>query len=335
MSGARKTSATMMKSPILPKYETTRLETLRSLNILDTQPEERFDRLTRIAKRLFSVPIALVSLVDEERQWFKSVQGLQTRETPRDVSFCGHAILEEDILVIPDALLDERFEDNPLVLNDPKIRFYAGCPLTVKNGSRLGTLCLIDITPRDIDHEDRSLLRDLAAMAEQELAALQLATMDELTLLLNRRGFLALAQHTLNLCKRRSLPVCILYFDLDRFKQINDRYGHVEGDRALSAFGKLLLDTFRNSDVLGRLGGDEFAVLLSGINRPQPGLLERFQQVVGAYNEEQKRGYNILYSVGVYEFDTGHQTISELLHAADKEMYRQKRTKKTILSCVS
>jgi len=131
-----------MLTPPLPADEPTRLDTLRSLRILDTPPEERFDRLTRLARRLFGVPGAVVSLVDAERQWFKSCDGLAASETPRDISCCGHAILSDDIMLVPDAGADVRFHDNPLVTGDPNIRFYAGCPLTVTNGSRLGTLCL-------------------------------------------------------------------------------------------------------------------------------------------------------------------------------------------------
>ena len=172
-----------MRVPDKPVDEAARLEALHRLNVLDTEPEERFDRLTRLARRVFNVPIAVVSLVDTERQWFKSAAGLDVIETPRDVSFCGHAILGDQILMICDAVLDERFYDNPLVLGDPGIRFYAGCPLKVANGDKVGTLCLIDTLPRVLRDDERELLRDLAAMAEQELVAVQLATMDELTLL--------------------------------------------------------------------------------------------------------------------------------------------------------
>ena len=182
-----------MKAPEFPADERTRLETLRSLQILDTLPEERFDRLTRLARKLFDVPIALVSLIDADRQWFKSSAGLEAKETPREISFCGHAILTEDILAVTDTALDERFHDNPLVTGDPKIRFYAGCPLIVSNG-KLGTLCLIGQEPREFDENDRALLHDLARIVEQELSAVQLATRDELTGLLNRRGFEALSQ---------------------------------------------------------------------------------------------------------------------------------------------
>ncbi len=169
-----------MKIPAYPANEPLRLHTLRSLKILDTQPEERFDRITRIAKRVFDVPITLVSLIDAERQWFKSRQGLDVCETSRDISFCGHAILQNSVFVVPDTLLDQRFCDSPLVTQGPKIRFYAGVPLTLGNGSNLGTLCIIDQMPRAFSAEDQQLLLDLGQIAQQELLAVQLNIIDEL-----------------------------------------------------------------------------------------------------------------------------------------------------------
>ena len=318
-----------MKIPAKPLDETNRIDTLRALNILDTSPEERFDRLTRLAKRLFGVPIALVSLVDENRQWFKSCQGLDASETSRDVSFCGHAILGDGIFLIPDAVADERFHDNPLVINEPHVRFYAGCPLTVPNGSKLGTLCIIDHEPREFCDEDLALLLDLGRMAEQEIAAVQLATMDDLTMLSNRRGFEALARHALSLCRRLAKPACLLFFDLDLFKQINDRYGHAEGDRALTDFAGLLLQTFRGSDVLGRLGGDEFAVLMTNTSSEElENALQRLRQTVDRYNSKAQRGYDIAYSVGGVQFDAArHADIAALMAEADTRMYERKRRK--------
>lgn len=136
-----------MKTPDIPPDEDARLAELRSLNVLDTIAEERFDRLTRMARRLFGVDVALVSLVDENRQWFKSCAGMELSETPRDISFCGHAILGDGAFVIPDALQDERFCDNPLVTGPQHVRFYAGCPLRGPGGRKLGTLCIIDSKP--------------------------------------------------------------------------------------------------------------------------------------------------------------------------------------------
>ncbi len=316
-----------MKAPDTPADERTRLETLRSLNLLDTAPEERFDRLTRLARRMFGVPISLVSIVDSDRQWFKSKQGLEADETPRDISFCGHAILGDEILMIPDALKDERFADNPLVVNAPNIRFYAGCPLTVLNGSKLGTLCLIDREPRKFTEEDLGLLRDLATMAEQEIAAVQLATLDELTLISNRRGFTALAQHTLNVCHRKNMPATLLAFDLDGFKEINDRYGHAEGDKALVAFAEQMRNVFRDSDVFARTGGDEFVALLTDTDRTKIDVvIARFEKAMDTYNKEAKRGYDIRYSIGQVDYiPDDNESIERLLEKADSRMYQHKR----------
>jgi len=250
-----------MKKPDIPQDEEVRLNALRSLNILDTPSEERFDRLTRMAKRIFDVPIALVSLVDENRQWFKSCIGLGVRETPRDISFCGHTILGGVIFIIPDATKDERFFDNPLVTSEPYIRFYAGCPLRFTDGSRLGTLCIIDQKPRNLNDDDLEALKDLALTAERELAAVQLATIDDLTNIPNRRGFMMIGQHSLNLCVRQQIPASLVYLDMDNFKPINDTFGHAEGDKALIVFANQISNVCRESDLFARLGGDEFVML--------------------------------------------------------------------------
>ena len=315
-----------MDTPAKPTDEASRIGALHALNILDTLPEERFDRLTRLSKRLFGVPIALVSLIDTDRQWFKSSVGLDATETPRDISFCGHAILGNGTFVVPDASTDERFQDNPLVIAAPHIRFYAGCPLTVGNGGKVGTLCVIDWKPREFSAEDMALLRDLARMVEQELEAVQLATMDELTNLSNRRGFEALARHALDLCRRLQKSASLLYFDLDLFKQINDRFGHAEGDRALVSFAQLLSQTFRDSDVVARLGGDEFAVLAIDVGKQDLEIaLGRLQFKLDRHNREAGIKYELNYSVGVLSFDPRrHADIAEVISEADRLMYEQK-----------
>lgn len=319
-----------MKKPDTPEDEETRLKTLRSLDILDTLPEERFDRLTRMAKRLFGVPIALVSLVDEDRQWFKSAAGLDASETPRDISFCGHAILGSEIFVVSDASKDERFADNPLVLNDPDIRFYAGCPLRAADGSKLGTLCVIDQKPRKIGEDDLEILQDLASIAERELAAVQMATLDELTQISNRRGFMMLAQHSLNLCVRQALPASLVFIDLNKFKQVNDEFGHAEGDAALTAFAEQMKIVFRNSDLFARLGGDEFVVLLTNASKELTReIIARFQHSLEKYNAEANRRYDLSFSYGVVEFDPDkHPTLEALLAEGDSLMYEHKRAER-------
>lgn len=158
-----------MKAPEIPENELARQFALDQTGLLDSGAEERFDRFTRMACKMFDVPIALVSLVDRNRQWFKSCQGLSAPETPRDISFCGHAILHSDLFIIEDTLKDERFSDNPLVREAPFIRFYAGAPLRSSEGYRLGTMCLIDRKPRRFDGEDQALLRELADCIEREI----------------------------------------------------------------------------------------------------------------------------------------------------------------------
>ncbi|WP_214512746.1 GGDEF domain-containing protein [Pseudomonas brassicacearum] len=316
-----------MLAPRKPDDEAARLKNLHSLKLLDTAPEERFDRLTRLARRLFDVPIALVSLVDANRQWFKSSAGLDASETPREISFCGHAILQDQILEICDAEQDERFHDNPLVTDKPGIRFYAGHPLGLEDGSKLGTLCLLDTRPRKLNDEERELLRDLARMAEQEMVAVQMASMDELTLLSNRRGFRTLAQHALNVCDRLSRPATLLFFDLNDFKPINDRYGHAEGDNALKTFADVLRIAFRESDVIGRLGGDEFVALLTGSSHVEiAAIMARIKEILDERNAMLQRGYDIRFSVGQIEYDPQrHQSIDTLLADADAAMYTQKQ----------
>ncbi|MBD8683693.1 sensor domain-containing diguanylate cyclase [Pseudomonas sp. CFBP 13719] len=316
-----------MLAPAKPVHEEERVHALHALNILDTRPEERFDRLTRLARRLFDVPIALVSLVDSDRQWFKSCQGMAATETSRDVSFCAHAILSDQILMVPDAGSDERFHDNPLVTGEPKIRFYAGCPLKVGNGSNVGTLCLLDTRPRVLDAEERGLLLDLASMAEREIAALQLASIDDLTQLSNRRGFEALAEHALSMCRRMGTPASLLFFDLDRFKAINDTFGHAEGDRALVTFAQVLRRVLREMDVIGRMGGDEFVALLLGSNAAAgDAVIDRLGQALAEANAELQGRYTITYSVGRIEYDPGrHDSVKRLLADADGAMYARKQ----------
>jgi GAF domain-containing protein len=159
-----------MKLPVIPN-EKQRLNVLWQYEVLDTVPEEVFDDLTELAARICEAPIAMITLVDESRQWFKSKVGVTVKETSRDISFCGHAIAQSDLFIVPDATKDQRFEHNPLVISDPKIRFYAGAPLITPDGYPLGTLCVIDKVPRELRPDQKSALRVLArhVMTQLEL----------------------------------------------------------------------------------------------------------------------------------------------------------------------
>lgn len=159
----------------IPDNEAERLHALCGLNLLDTDPEERFDRITRIAAQFFDMPIVLVSLIDSNRQWFKSGHGLAAKETPRSMAFCAHAIAQEHVLIIEDAQLDDRFEHNPLVTGEPFIRFYAGYPIRTLDGVALGTLCLIDQQPRTLNASQITALQDFASMVDDQLSREALA----------------------------------------------------------------------------------------------------------------------------------------------------------------
>lgn len=316
-----------MIKPEFPKNEAERLHALRTLQILDTSHEERFDRVTRMAKRMFGVEISLVSLVDEDRQWFKSKQGLDASETPREISFCGHAINQDGLFIIPNAVEDERFSDNPLVTDAPNIRFYAGYPLKLRQGINVGTLCLIDSKPKHFNEEDKQLLNDLGAMIEQEIRTIQLATLDELTLISNRRGFLTLAEHSQKVCRRKKIPISLILFDLNKFKPINDNYGHHEGDFALRQFAEVMRSVFRESDVIGRLGGDEFiAMLTDSSDEGITSILDRFKTEMDTMNKVISKPYRIEYSSGVasFSYDTD-QSLEEMIAQADVAMYEKKK----------
>ena len=220
-----------MIKPPTPVDELLRLETLRNLKILDTDPEERFDRITRLAKRIFGTPIALVSLVDNDRQWFKSRQGLDAIETSREISFCGHAILGDDTMVVQDAKSDTRFNDNPLVTDDPNIRFYAGCPLSAPDGRKVGTLCVIDREPREMDQSDIKLLEELAQMVDEELAVPSMIHNDPVTGLCNDLGFSQIAEHLLAMCERTESPASLMLCHLTNHNVITSFEGQEEGDR--------------------------------------------------------------------------------------------------------
>lgn len=157
-----------MKPPI-PPNEKQRLQVLWQYDVLDTVPEEVFDDLTELAAHICEAPIALITLVDEHRQWFKSRYGLNLTETSRDISFCAHALLGEGLLIVPDATKDPRFADNPLVRAEPKIRFYAGAPLITPDGYALGTLCVIDNLPRSLRPDQEKALRLLSRLVMTQL----------------------------------------------------------------------------------------------------------------------------------------------------------------------
>lgn len=319
-----------MGKPNTTSDETLRLQTLNSLKILNTHQEERFDRITKLTQRLLDVPVALFSLVDEDRIWFKSRQGLESAEMPRQGTLCDYVLQCETVFVVEDATKDARFRDNPVVTEAPGVRFYAGYPVCAQDGSRLGTLCVLDTVPRQIASEDIDLMQELGQLIEDELSTLTMASTDVLTKLANRRGFQMIAEPMIALCQRAWHPATLVMFDLDGLKQINDEFGHEAGDSSIKDFARLLLKVFRESDVVARIGGDEFCVLLTDpeeANSTCP--LERLQERVDSYNAKRKQQYTLSFSAGVVPFDKKfHTSVDDLLRDADERMYSQKRSKK-------
>lgn len=315
-----------------PKHpeEPRRIAALHALNILDTKPEERFDRITRLAQRLFGTQMATVSLIDAERQWFKSAQGLDEPENSRETSFCAHAILTPETTIVPDATQDERFADNPLVLEDPSIRFYAGHPVSAPGGEPLGTLCVIDDKPWEEADFDAEALRELAAMVEAEIASLSLAIGDELTGLANRRGFEMLGDRLLAAARSLELPLAVLYADLDNLKPINDRLGHDAGDRALAEVGRLLEETLRGSDLIARLGGDEFCAVLVDTDPESVSIaVGRVEEALARRNAESGEEFDLSLSFGYEASVPGDErSLWDLAAAADAAMLEAKRRRK-------
>lgn len=323
-----------MKRPRKTSDEAYRLDTLRSLRLLDTPPEERFDRITRIAARALGTSWAMLNLVDEHRLCVKSSRGLDIREIPRDLSFCGHTILDDDILVIPDACKDRRFKDNPYVTGDPGIRFYAGCPLSAANGTMVASLCVCDSEPRDFSEDEMVLLRDLANIAEQELDAARPATLDALTGLSDPNSFFHLSRHMLNLCERLERPATLVYFRLGGKHFRNALHGHSRGDRLLMSFADVLLAVSRESDIRGRVDQDEFAVLLANCEKSRVDVvLDRIRSALSEYRHVIDPEQRLEFHATALEFEPErHEDVKLLVDEAARllhqELHPKKKTRK-------
>ena len=342
-----------MTAPKIPRNESQRMAALRAMDVLFTPAEERYDRITRMATRVFDTPIALVSLVADQCQWFKSAQGLEGRETSREISFCGHAILGEATLVVENATEDARFADNPLVTGDPHFRFYAGHPLHAADGSRIGTFCVIDRAPRSFTPTHLEMLRDLAAITEAELQRGQLsvtqreliserdelrlrASTDGLTNLWNRSAILDLIGGELARA-RRGTPTCVAMIDADHFKAINDTHGHLTGDAVLAEIAARIRRAVREFDAAGRYGGEEFVAVLSNCTLGTAWVVcERIRSFVADQPVQTPAGpISITVSIGLAPCDSEFATVEHVIAAADAAMYRAKKNGRNRVECKS
>jgi diguanylate cyclase (GGDEF)-like protein len=268
-----------MISAAIPIGETARLKALDAAGILATPDEHSFNCVTNIGARLFDVPVCLLSLVDANRQWFKSVVGLGIKESPRDVAICAHVVGTGGPVIVEDTLCDARFADNPLVSASPRLRFYAGCPVRATSGEILGALCLLDYEPRHFPERQVALLRELASLAEVSLltrrvsaaqraltakleAARRACLIDPWLRIWNRGGINSILEHQRQISIDSGSPFSTLMIDIDHFKRVNDSHGHLIGDRLLGAVVRSLQSALRAGDELGRYGGEEFLVVL-------------------------------------------------------------------------
>ncbi len=246
----------------VPVDELQRLRSLERHDLLDHRKDPHLDRLLELATELLDTPIGLISLIDADRQWFIARQGLDLEETPRKMAFCAHAIAGNGVLVVPDALEDPRFNTNPLVLEEPKIRFYAGAPLTSEDGHNLGTLCVIDREPRQPTDRQIRLLERIAELAMREIEMRRQSLHCPITHLLGRRLFLQLGEQELKHARERQVPLSLVVLDIDNFRVINSRSGHQAGDEVLQKVADLCRSHAAAQDLIGRVGDEEFAILL-------------------------------------------------------------------------
>lgn len=307
-------------------HEAARLDALASMDVLDTPPEESFDRITRLTRQIFNVPMATITLIDGHRQWFKSCQGLEVSETPRAPAFCNYAIQQTRPLIVPDTLCDSRFRDNIFVTGAPHLRFYAGAQLRSEDGYAIGTLCAMDNKPRNFDKAQLATLVDLAAIVTGELRLRKLAMRDGLTGALARRAFREQAMRALTLATRHKHDLSCVMLDLDYFKSINDTHGHAVGDLVLKACVEVCQRELRETDMVGRMGGEEFAILLPYTSRETAmHVVENLRAAITRIYVQGKSGsVKVSASFGVASLDLSVTDIDGLLARADTALYQAK-----------
>jgi diguanylate cyclase (GGDEF)-like protein len=311
--------------------EVERLNILHQYGILDTPHEEPFERIAALARLIFDAPIVLISLLDDDRQWFKSNIGLDLRETEREHAICNETIRSDDVLVIADTRQDIRTARNPFVIGKPYVAFYAGAPLVTSEKARLGSLCIMDREPRHFDERQMAILQSLAALAMREMELRRQIDQDWLTGATSRMAF----HGTLEKLVGRIAPpsIGLISFDIDHFKQINDRFGHMAGDRVLIDVVDVCRGVLRDGDVISRMGGEEFAVLLPGATTKSAlAVAERLRQAIESSQRPEVDG-PVTASFGVTMLDQSDQGLTDPLRRADEALYQSKANGRNRVTC--
>ncbi|MEJ2652786.1 MAG: sensor domain-containing diguanylate cyclase [Gammaproteobacteria bacterium] len=325
-----------MQSPI-PTNEAQRLAALRRYDILDTVPEVNFDILIRVAFHALNAGAVVIELRDSNRLWFKSRIGRGVPQLHRQIAFCVRSSMRAgEPLVIEDLTLDSRFQNNPLVIRAPKLRFYAGLPLVDRDGHVLGTIAVVDSAPRQLDSSQRELLGDLSSLVVAALDSRQrtnmlthAATTDYLTGLANRAQFEKTVAAEISHARRTGQPFSILYMDLDGFKTVNDTFGHAAGDEVLCEVARRMKALVRAEDLLARFGGDEFALFLrqNDDDSDEP-LSKRMAESVRkpiALSSGQMVSVDI--SIGRAKYTYSVKVLANMLEQADQALYKDKQEK--------
>jgi diguanylate cyclase (GGDEF)-like protein len=306
--------------------EALRLDALEAQKITDTPEDGNFDRIVRLACAALEAPVGAITFLEAERQWLKAKQNLPISETSRQESFCTHTIDQDDVMVVEDATQDPRFAENPLVACEGGVRFYAGAPLRSREGFNIGSLCIVDHIPRKINERDRGLLKDFAAIVVNELELRKRAGTDMLTGLHNRRLFDEIAQHEVARARRQKEKLSVALIDIDKFKKINDTFGHPAGDAVLRGLVPVIRKALRAEDQLARYDGEELAILLPNTNLEHAGIvLDRVRRDIMAMIVPELGGrWVVTASIGAAELQDDDSGIADMLARADAALYRAK-----------
>ncbi|MCV3765028.1 sensor domain-containing diguanylate cyclase [Rhizobium sp. TRM95796] len=306
--------------------EERRLEALAGYCILDTEHEAHFNRIVELARNIFGMPISHISLIDRDRQWFKAESGSTLCQINRADSFCRMTIEGKTPLVFPDLSLDPRTAANPYVTGEPHVRFYAGAPLITPDGFALGALSVMDLAPRDFSEEKSNILAGLAAVAMDQMELRLRSSLDWLTGAASKGAFYSFARELLSPTPSARPFVALISFDLDHFKHVNDRHGHLIGDQVLTRVTQACRRTLRNHDVIARMGGEEFAVLLEGAT-PQVAMAvaERLRLSVAEITfDDLGVDLSVSASFGVAMASPVTFHIEDLMKMADRALYQAK-----------